>query len=92
MMGQSDDNNQDSEKRAKFECPICGKEYDKEYEEVHMKSHNENQFTCVICNRKFDLQENLTLHIKGGFRMFAQFKKSLFLFGSWNGISSESFC
>ncbi|XP_074040843.1 uncharacterized protein [Leptinotarsa decemlineata] len=51
--------------RQIFVCSICNNTYDKEYEEVHMKSHEEgNQFDCTICNRKFHSQENLEMHTK----------------------------
>lgn len=51
--------------RAMFLCNICDKTYDKEYEEIHMKSHtNDNNFDCEVCNRKFYTQENLEMHMK----------------------------
>ncbi|KAJ8975299.1 hypothetical protein NQ317_011640 [Molorchus minor] len=51
--------------RHMFICSICNKTYDKEYEEVHMKSHNqEDDYDCTICNRKFHTKENLAMHVK----------------------------
>lgn len=57
--------------REKFECPVCGKIYDKEYEEIHMKYHEDSeQFICLVCNRKFDSKDNLELHAKGTLTCF----------------------
>lgn len=51
--------------RHMFICSICNKTYDKEYEEVHMKSHSEEEnFNCSVCNRKFYTKENLEMHVK----------------------------
>uniref|UniRef100_A0A1Y1KSI2 C2H2-type domain-containing protein n=2 Tax=Photinus pyralis TaxID=7054 RepID=A0A1Y1KSI2_PHOPY len=50
--------------REKFVCPICSKEYDKEYAEAHKKFHSEEKdYNCEICNRKFFSQENLDMHM-----------------------------
>lgn len=51
--------------RRMFICNICNNAYDKEYEEIHMKSHSgvEN-YNCSICNRKFHTKENLEMHSK----------------------------
>lgn len=49
--------------RDMFICSICNNTYDKEYEEVHMKSHsNEENYICTICNRKFFNKETLEMH------------------------------
>nr|XP_022900317.1 zinc finger protein 585B-like [Onthophagus taurus]XP_022900318.1 zinc finger protein 585B-like [Onthophagus taurus] len=51
--------------RVMFVCHICNKTYDKEYEEVHMKSHTEEQnYDCEICNRKFYTKTNLEMHMR----------------------------
>jgi KRAB domain-containing zinc finger protein len=51
--------------RHMFICKICNKTYDKEYELVHMNSHNSNNgFNCDVCNRKFFTQTNLDMHMK----------------------------
>ena len=48
-----------------FQCPICNKEYHKQYENVHMKSHSdEPKYDCQICNRKFYTEQNLEMHVK----------------------------
>ncbi|XP_045476196.1 zinc finger protein 2 homolog [Harmonia axyridis] len=47
-----------------FTCEVCGKEYDKKYEEVHLKSHSEEAANCTICNRKFVDLEDLSLHLQ----------------------------
>nr|CAH7727090.1 unnamed protein product [Callosobruchus chinensis] len=51
--------------RTMFNCSVCNKNYDKEYEIVHMRSHsNEENFYCSICNKKFCTVENLEMHAK----------------------------
>lgn len=51
--------------RKMFICSICNNTYDKEYEEIHMKSHTEiENYNCFICNRKFFTKENLEMHSK----------------------------
>ncbi|XP_066153473.1 zinc finger protein 723-like isoform X1 [Euwallacea fornicatus] len=55
----------ESEENSNIECPVCHKTYNKRFEEVHMKSHNEKeQFICTLCNRKFDSDSSLKLHLK----------------------------
>ncbi|CAG9817606.1 unnamed protein product [Phaedon cochleariae] len=49
--------------RQMFVCNICTMTYDKQYEEIHMRSHKiEESFNCMTCNRKFDTKENLEMH------------------------------
>ncbi|KAK9887811.1 hypothetical protein WA026_000126 [Henosepilachna vigintioctopunctata] len=50
------------ENNESFTCSVCGKAYNKKYEEVHMKSHSEELFNCPICNRKFSDKEDLSMH------------------------------
>ncbi|KAJ8953950.1 hypothetical protein NQ318_019193 [Aromia moschata] len=51
--------------RHMFICSICNKTYDKEYEDVHMRSHSqEENYDCPVCNRKFYTKENLEMHVK----------------------------
>lgn len=51
--------------REKFYCPICGKHYDKTFEQVHVQMHNgEEKFNCQICNKVFANLENLKMHSK----------------------------
>lgn len=51
--------------REMFMCEICNNTYDKQYEEVHMKSHiEEENYDCRICNRKFFTQINLDMHMR----------------------------
>lgn len=55
----------DDKVRQMFVCHICSNTYDIEYEEVHMKSHSEeDNFYCATCNRKFLTKENLEMHMK----------------------------
>ncbi|CAG9864218.1 unnamed protein product [Phyllotreta striolata] len=55
----------DAQARQMFVCHICNNTYDIEYEEVHMKSHtDEDNFYCATCNRKFLTKENLEMHTK----------------------------
>lgn len=51
--------------RRMFICNICNNTYDKEYEDIHMKSHSTvENYNCKICNRKFYTKENLEMHSK----------------------------
>ncbi|KAJ8926511.1 hypothetical protein NQ314_021113 [Rhamnusium bicolor] len=51
--------------RQMFICSICNKTYDKEYEDIHIRSHKqEENFDCSVCNRKFYTKENLEMHVK----------------------------
>lgn len=53
------------EEREMFVCEICKNTYDKQYEEVHMRSHlEEEKFDCNTCNRKFFTQSNLDMHMR----------------------------
>lgn len=55
-------NNQENQ-REKFYCPICGKHYDKTFEEVHVQMHNgEEKFNCPICNKVFPNVESYNMH------------------------------
>lgn len=50
--------------REKFYCGICGKNYDKTFEEVHVQMHNgEEKFNCGICNKVFANEENIKMHM-----------------------------
>lgn len=65
IMGEGDDNSTETKDREMFLCEICNVTYDKQYEEVHMRSHcEEEKFDCGICNRKFFNQVNLEMHLK----------------------------
>ncbi|KAL1487846.1 hypothetical protein ABEB36_015496 [Hypothenemus hampei] len=67
IMGQYTQENADIENSEgeDFECPVCGKTYNRIYEEVHLKSHKESVPTiCLICNRKFESKDSLDLHTK----------------------------
>ncbi|XP_060522545.1 zinc finger protein 25-like isoform X2 [Cylas formicarius] len=60
------DNQDDTpNEREMFECTVCDKKYDKEYEQVHLKSHqNVDYFVCSVCNKQFYTKENLDMHTK----------------------------
>lgn len=65
ISGASDKKPEKELVRRMFVCNICNNTYDKEYEEVHMKSHSEiENYICPICNRKFYTKENLEMHSK----------------------------
>lgn len=50
--------------REKFYCDICGKYYDKTFQQVHMQMHNgEEKFNCGICNKVFPNEESINLHM-----------------------------
>lgn len=50
--------------REKFYCDICGKYYDKTFEQVHMQMHNgEEKFNCGICNKVFPNEQSINLHM-----------------------------
>lgn len=50
--------------REKFFCGICGKYYDKTFEEVHVQMHNgEEKFNCGICNKLFANEESIKMHM-----------------------------
>lgn len=50
--------------REKFYCGICGKYYDKVFEEVHVQMHNgEEKFNCGICNKVFPNEESIKMHM-----------------------------
>lgn len=54
-----------SKPREMFDCNVCGKSYDKSYEEVHMAYHSGvNHYDCYICNRKFYTHSNLEMHMR----------------------------
>lgn len=58
-------NNTITKPREMFECQICGKSYDKTYEEIHMAYHSGiNNYDCFICNRKFYTASNLEMHMR----------------------------
>lgn len=51
-------------KREKFYCSICGKYYDKTFEQVHVQMHNgEEKYNCSICNKVFPNQESINMHM-----------------------------
>ncbi|CAH0564250.1 unnamed protein product [Brassicogethes aeneus] len=65
ISGETIDVNREENIRSMFVCNVCNNTYDKEYEEIHMKSHtNDNNYDCDVCNRKFYTQENLDMHMK----------------------------
>lgn len=48
----------------KFFCAICGKYYDKVFQDVHMQMHNgEEKFNCGICNKVFPNEESINMHM-----------------------------
>lgn len=50
--------------REKFYCAICGKSYDKTFEQVHVQMHNgEEKFNCHICNKVFPNEESINMHM-----------------------------
>lgn len=50
--------------REKFYCAICGKFYDKVFEQVHVQMHNgEEKFNCSICNKVFPNEESINMHM-----------------------------
>lgn len=50
--------------REKFFCAICGKYYDKTFEEVHVQMHNgEEKYNCSICNKVFPNEESINMHM-----------------------------
>lgn len=50
--------------RPKFYCAICGKYYDKTFEQVHVQMHNgEEKFNCSICNKVFPNLESINMHM-----------------------------
>lgn len=50
--------------REKFYCGICGKYYDKTFEQVHVQMHNgEEKFNCSICNKVFPNEESINMHM-----------------------------
>ncbi|CAH1124956.1 unnamed protein product [Ceutorhynchus assimilis] len=54
---------EDAEKQ--FQCEVCKRTYEKQYKEIHMKSHeDEDQFICVVCNKTLDSRESLVHHSK----------------------------
>ncbi|XP_050302626.1 zinc finger protein 791-like isoform X2 [Anthonomus grandis grandis] len=58
-------NNEKQTIRETFNCDICNKVYDKNYEEIHMKSHLDGiDNLCLICNKRFEPRENLEMHVK----------------------------
>ncbi|KAF7274024.1 hypothetical protein GWI33_013290, partial [Rhynchophorus ferrugineus] len=74
IMGEEDGDVSNNGEREVFQCPVCQKVYDKGYEAVHMKMHQEHEVhICYVCNRKFDTKENLEMHIKAhsGTKKFA---------------------
>lgn len=57
-------NNEQEPPREKFYCEICGKYYDKTFEQVHVQMHSgEEKFNCHICNKVFPNDESLTMHM-----------------------------
>lgn len=51
--------------REMFECKVCGKKYDKSYEQMHMAYHSGvNHYDCTTCNRKFYTHSNLEMHMR----------------------------
>lgn len=51
--------------RDMFTCPVCGKRYDKGYQQLHMQYHSGvNHYDCHICNRKFYTPDNLKMHMR----------------------------
>ncbi|XP_055313583.1 zinc finger protein 3 homolog isoform X2 [Sitodiplosis mosellana] len=51
-------------RREKFYCAICGKSYDKNFEQVHVQMHNgEEKFNCSICNKVFPNEESIQMHM-----------------------------
>lgn len=52
------------EPREKFFCAICGKYYDKTFEQVHVQMHNgEEKYNCSICNKVFPNEESINMHM-----------------------------
>lgn len=50
--------------KEKFYCDICGKYYDKNFEQVHVQMHNgEEKFNCGICNKVFPNEESIQMHM-----------------------------
>lgn len=50
--------------REKFYCAICGKYYDRAFEQVHVQMHNgEEKFNCSICNKVFPNEESINMHM-----------------------------
>lgn len=50
--------------REKFYCNICGKHYDKNFEQVHVRMHSgEEKFNCRVCNKVFQNDESLKMHM-----------------------------
>lgn len=50
--------------REKFYCDICGKSYDKTFEQVHVQMHNgEEKYNCHICNKVFPNEESINMHM-----------------------------
>lgn len=65
IMGEEQSMDGKDETREMFLCEVCNNTYDKQYEEVHMKSHMaEEDYDCNICNRKFYTQTNLEMHMR----------------------------
>lgn len=64
---ENDNESQSNEQEApreKFYCEICGKYYDKTFEQVHVQMHSgEEKFNCHICNKVFPNDESLTMHM-----------------------------
>lgn len=59
------DDNSSTKPRETFQCKICGKKYDKSYEQMHMAYHSGvNHYDCCICNRKFYTHSNLEMHMR----------------------------
>lgn len=49
--------------KEKFYCDICGKYYDKTFEQVHVQMHNGNEkYNCGICNKVFPNEESINMH------------------------------
>ncbi|XP_031634575.1 zinc finger protein 436 [Contarinia nasturtii] len=54
----------DQDNREKFYCDICGKYYDKTFEQVHVQMHNgEEKYNCHICNKVFPNEESINMHM-----------------------------
>lgn len=58
------DGDEQDPSREKFYCSICGKHYDRSFEQVHVRMHSgEEKFNCRICNKVFPNDESLKMHM-----------------------------
>lgn len=55
------------EKPYKCKCEVCGKEVQRNYLEVHLRTHTgEKPFDCNLCGKKFKRKSHVQWHLKYG--------------------------